>query len=91
MTVCQPPLQVCTRHAVGIGSWPLSTPGQNDRFMEERSVDSRVEVCWSCPPCEVEGQDAQQAGGEPSCWNCGGPVIVTARPTVRAGGSPDAS
>jgi hypothetical protein len=52
-------------------------------------VDTRVEVCWSCPPCEVEGRDAQQAGGEPCCWNCGGPVIVTARPTVRAGGSPD--
>jgi hypothetical protein len=58
--------------------------------MKERSVDSRVEVYWSCPPCEVEGQDPQQAGGEPSCWNCGGPVVVTARPTVMAAGSPDA-
>ena len=52
-------------------------------------MEIRVEVYWSCAPCEVEGQDAQQVGADPSCWNCGGPVVVTARPTVRAGIGPD--
>jgi hypothetical protein len=66
-----------------------STPGQHVGVMKERSVDTRIEVYWSCPPCEVEGQDAQPVSGEPSCWNCGGPVVVTARPTVRASTSPD--
>jgi len=47
-------------------------------------VESRIEVSWTCPPCDVEGQDAPAAGGmAPACWNCGGPVVVTARPTVR--------
>ena len=52
-------------------------------------MENRVDVCWSCALCEVEGQDAQQAGAEPNCWNCGGPVVVTARPTVQAGSRPD--
>ena len=53
-------------------------------------METRIEVYWACRPCEVEGQDAQAAPGwEPSCWNCGGPVVVTARPTVRAGSGPD--
>jgi hypothetical protein len=52
-------------------------------------VETRVEVSWFCRPCEVEGRDAKPVRGEPSCWNCGGPVVVTARPTVRAGSSPD--
>ncbi|NMH75552.1 hypothetical protein [Pseudonocardia xinjiangensis] len=34
---------------------------------------------WLCRTCEVEGRDLEN---EPSCWNCGGEVIVTARPTV---------
>jgi len=42
-------------------------------------VHTRIEVTWLCPPCEVEGQDPVT---EPQCWNCGGPVVVTARPTV---------
>jgi hypothetical protein len=53
-------------------------------------VDSRVEVSWTCRPCEVGGQDAQEhASTTPTCWNCGGPVVVTARPTVRTGTDPD--
>jgi hypothetical protein len=52
-------------------------------------VETRIEVSWMCPPCEVEGQDAPGTGGSsPRCWNCGGPVVVTARPTVRAGPDP---
>jgi hypothetical protein len=40
----------------------------------------------------VEGQDAPETpGGDPTCWNCGGPVVVTARPTVRTFRGPDAS
>ena len=47
-------------------------------------MESRIEVSWTCPPCEVEGQDSQEyTGARPSCWYCGGPVVVTARPTVR--------
>lgn len=45
-------------------------------------MESRIEVSWTCQPCEVEGQDSQEyVGAFPSCWNCGGPVVVTARPT----------
>ncbi|WP_214367796.1 hypothetical protein [Pseudonocardia sp. H11422] len=39
----------------------------------------QVTAHWTCAPCEVEGQDPEH---EPSCWNCGGPVTVTARPVV---------
>jgi hypothetical protein len=47
-------------------------------------VDHRILVCWTCRPCEVEGRDAPADGDTtPTCWNCGGPVVVTARPTVR--------
>src|ERR1700754_3878791 len=31
---------------------------------------------WVCPPCEVGGTDPVSA---PSCWNCGGHVVITAR------------
>jgi hypothetical protein len=52
-------------------------------------VDTRIEVSWTCRPCEVEGQDAPGDGGSiPTCWNCGGPVVVTARPTVRTASGP---
>jgi hypothetical protein len=55
-------------------------------------VYNRIEASWTCPPCEVEGQDAPETpGGDPTCWNCGGPVVVTARPTVRTFRGPDAS
>ena len=54
-------------------------------------MDSRIEVSWTCQPCEVMGQDSQEyAGSLPNCWNCGGPVVVTARPTVRTGPDLDA-
>ncbi|MGY1831339.1 hypothetical protein ACI8AA_13085 [Geodermatophilus sp. SYSU D01180] len=44
----------------------------------------RVEVVWTCAPCEVGGQDVAEDGDDdPTCWNCGGPVVVTARPSVR--------
>ena len=57
---------------------------------EERCVESRIEVSWTCRPCEVGGQDAEvDAGDGPTCWNCGGPVVVTARPTVRTVSGPD--
>ncbi|SFT52403.1 hypothetical protein SAMN05660657_01321 [Geodermatophilus amargosae] len=47
-------------------------------------MEHRVEVAWTCGPCEVGGQDALGGGNDdPTCWNCGGPVVVTARPTVR--------
>lgn len=53
-------------------------------------MDNRIEVSWTCRPCDVEGQDAQGGeGNDPSCWYCGGPVVVTARPTVRLGPGPD--
>ncbi|MCU1663107.1 MAG: hypothetical protein QOI36_3024 [Pseudonocardiales bacterium] len=34
---------------------------------------------WYCGHCDVEGRDPAT---EPSCWNCGGAVIVTARPSL---------
>ncbi|MGY1591477.1 hypothetical protein ACI79D_05815 [Geodermatophilus sp. SYSU D00708] len=47
-------------------------------------MEHRVEVVWTCTPCEVGGQDVQEGGdADPTCWNCGGPVVVTARPTIR--------
>jgi len=53
-------------------------------------VEIRIEVSWTCRPCEVGGQDAQEhSSTRPTCWNCGGPVVVTARPTVRTEPGPD--
>jgi hypothetical protein len=40
---------------------------------------------WLCRPCDVEGRDESP---EPECWNCGGTVVVTARPTVPITGAP---
>jgi hypothetical protein len=31
---------------------------------------------WACPACEVAGRSVD---AEPRCWNCGGPVRVTAQ------------
>jgi len=42
-------------------------------------MSSVVLAHWWCAPCEVEGRDV---AAEPTCWNCGGEVTVTARPTV---------
>jgi len=53
-------------------------------------VDTRIEVSWTCQACDVEGQDVQaHQGALPNCWNCGGPVVVTARPTVSVTSGPD--
>lgn len=42
----------------------------------------QVVVQWICGRCDVEGRDV---GDEPSCWNCGHPVTIIARPTISAG------
>lgn len=42
-------------------------------------MNVQIVAHWSCDACDVEGRDAAI---EPTCWNCGGPVTVTARPTV---------
>jgi len=63
---------------------------KGERFVDGRFTESRIEVTWFCTPCEVEGQDIQ-AESIPICWNCGGPVVVTARPTVRLCPKPDAA
>jgi len=39
-----------------------------------------VLTAWHCAPCEVQGRSPE---GEAACWNCGGPVTVTARPVLR--------
>ena len=38
-------------------------------------------AAWECDACDVQGRSAD---AEPRCWNCEGPVLVTARPTVRS-------
>jgi hypothetical protein len=40
---------------------------------------SDIGTAWVCEPCEVGGVDVDMA---PSCWCCGGPVKVTARPAI---------
>lgn len=67
----------------------LSTRDGMTNPSEERSVETRVLVSWSCTFCAVGGRDAPHGDEDPSCWNCGGPVVVTARPTVRTGPGPD--
>jgi DNA-directed RNA polymerase subunit RPC12/RpoP len=42
-------------------------------------MSSLVLSHYLCAPCDVEGRDI---AAEPTCWNCGGEVTVTARPTV---------
>jgi hypothetical protein len=41
----------------------------------------QVMAHWFCSDCDVEGRDIS---AEPTCWNCGCAVTVTARPTVQA-------
>jgi hypothetical protein len=43
----------------------------------EAAVTGRIVAHWHCGSCDVAGRDP---ASEPSCWNCGGPVTVTARP-----------
>jgi hypothetical protein len=40
---------------------------------------AQVVAHWYCGPCDVEGRDP---ASKPSCWNCGGAVTVTARPSL---------
>jgi hypothetical protein len=40
-----------------------------------------VVTAWLCQACEVEGRHLEDT--EASCWNCGGQVTITARPTIR--------
>ena len=46
------------------------------------AVSYVVVTAWECDACDVAGRSI----GEPevSCWNCDGPVIVTARPAIKA-------
>ena len=39
---------------------------------------STLRSVWICHRCEVLGADPVMV---PECWNCGGPVTVTARTT----------
>jgi hypothetical protein len=36
---------------------------------------------WECHTCEVTGRSPEV---EPRCWNCDGPVLVTARMSARS-------
>ncbi|GAA0523807.1 hypothetical protein GCM10011581_49510 [Saccharopolyspora subtropica] len=42
-------------------------------------------TAWICPGCDVAGRTPPE--DEPECWNCGGEVVVTARPAVPAAGT----
>ncbi len=49
--------------------------------VSEPSADPFVVfVAWHCALCDVQGRSPDTAL---ECWNCGGEVTVTARPTVR--------
>jgi hypothetical protein len=42
-----------------------------------------VMAAWYCNACEVAGRSpADSADVRVACWNCDGPVTVTARPAV---------
>ncbi|MCH6169926.1 hypothetical protein [Pseudonocardia alaniniphila] len=41
-------------------------------------MTARIVAHWHCGSCDVAGRDPES---EPSCWNCGGAVTVTARPS----------
>ena len=46
------------------------------------SLPHVVVTAWTCPDCDVAGRTPPESA--PECWNCGGPVVITARPTVPA-------
>jgi hypothetical protein len=48
-------------------------------YRRETAMRFQILAHWLCRACEVEGRDLET---EPSCWNCGGEVTVTARPRV---------
>ena len=39
-----------------------------------------VVAAWHCDACQVQGRSPVEAGVE--CWNCGGPVTITAQPSI---------
>jgi hypothetical protein len=39
-----------------------------------------VVVAWHCSACDVRGRSLTDT--EVKCWNCDGPVTITARPSV---------
>lgn len=38
-----------------------------------------IVTSWTCKPCDVAGRDV---GENVTCWNCGGEVTITAKPTI---------
>jgi hypothetical protein len=48
--------------------------------VSDPDVTHVVVAAWHCEPCEVQGRSVVHTGVE--CWNCGGSVTVTARPSV---------
>lgn len=44
-------------------------------------MSHRVSTAWECRACDVQGRSVED--DDPRCWNCDGPVVVTARPTIR--------
>lgn len=45
-------------------------------------MNQAIMNAWECRECEVEGRSTADTALR--CWNCGGPVTVTARPLMRA-------
>jgi hypothetical protein len=41
-----------------------------------------IMTAWTCETCDVAGRSP--GPDEPTCWNCDGPVTVTARPHAAA-------
>jgi hypothetical protein len=39
-----------------------------------------VVAAWECDPCDVRGRSVPNPDVE--CWNCGGPVRITAQPSI---------
>lgn len=48
------------------------------RPAEPIGPDHVMHVSWVCKPCDVGGTDIDE-GASITCWNCTGPVTVTAR------------
>jgi hypothetical protein len=43
-------------------------------------MSAQTVAAWICDMCEVAGRTPSTE--EPRCWNCEGPVTITARPVV---------